>query len=148
MLRTMAITGVLTVLFGVSPSVDAHQNPQDVAERCVAHVRQIVNRCENAAAQQTSACLKQVRELLAAGRKDLAIIAVRECLRAARERTRLATAEVREICGRCIDYLLQIGEDRLAARVRNVCAEAIEAIEHLLQRQENALRSALNGGGS
>ncbi len=147
MLRTMAITGVLAIFFGISQSADAHQNPQHVAERCVAQVRQIVVRCENAAAQQTTACLLQVRELLAAGRKDLAIIAVRECLKAARERTRLATAEVREICGRCVDYLQQIGEHRLAARVRNLCAEAIEAIENLLLRQEHALRTALDGGG-
>jgi hypothetical protein len=38
-----------------------------------------------------------------------------------------------------------VGAERLAARVRNLCSDAIEDLQNLLERQENAVQQALNG---
>lgn len=143
MLRAIVVACALAAFFCPSSPVQAHQNPAEAAERCAERIRQIVHRNQNAAAGQTEACLQQIRRLLEAGRRDLAILAARECLRSARERTRLAIAEVRENCERCINYLLNAGAEDLAARLRQACAEAIRNIEHQLQRQQNAISEAL-----
>jgi hypothetical protein len=109
----------------------------------VEKVNQILDRCENAAADETKACLMLIRRYLAADNRDAAIATARECLQHARRRTRACVAAVREVCTRCIDYLLLVGADRLAARVRNACADAIDHLERLYQRQENAIKGAM-----
>jgi cellobiose-specific phosphotransferase system component IIA len=145
MIRLAACLAVMTAISTLAPTANAHVNPEEVAHRCVHQVDQILDRCENAAASETQECLKAIRRYRAAGRRDLAIQTARECIQAARERTRHCISAVRDVCTRCIDWLLAHGADRLAARVRNVCADAIEHLENLLKRQENAIRQALDG---
>lgn len=135
----------LTAAICLPATARAHTDPEDVARRCVHRVDQILERCENAAAQETQDCLQAIRRYLNAGRRDLAIRTARECVNSARERTRRCTQEVRDVCTECIDWLLLHGADRLAARVRRVCADAIEQLEMMLERQENAIREALAG---
>jgi len=111
----------------------------------VNRVDEILERCTRVAASETKDCVQAIRRYLAAGRRDLAIQTARECIQAARERTRRCSHAVRETCTECIDWLLAHGAERLAARVRHVCADALEQLENLLQRQENAIRDALEG---
>ena len=146
MIRLATCLAVLMTLCAVSPSANAHDtDPEDVARRCVNRVDQILDRCTRVAASETQDCVQAIRRYLAAGRRDLAIQTARECIEAARERTRRCSSAVRDVCLECIDWLLDHGAERLAARVRNVCADALDQLEHLLQRQENAIRDALNG---
>jgi hypothetical protein len=39
-----------------------------------------------------------------------------------------------------------MGEPQLARRVNHVCEEAISQLRSLLQREKNAIRTALSGG--
>jgi hypothetical protein len=143
MYRLTATLAVLAATCTLLPAASAHTDPEDVARRCVNRVDEIVERCQNAAAEETQECVRAIRRYLAAGRRDLAIRAARECVEAARERTRLCVVAVREVCIECIDWLLARGADRLAARVRHVCADAIEDLENLFERQKNAIEDAL-----
>ena len=145
MLRMAAVAIAMMTAWGVSGTVDAHENPVDAAQRCVARVNHIVERCENAAADETQECIRKIRRLLEAGHRDRAVAVARDCIQSARQRTRNCIAEVRDVCGECIDYLLSVGAERLARRVRNACGDAIEDLENLLERQENAIQQALNG---
>jgi hypothetical protein len=45
----------------------------------------------------------------------------------------------------CIDILLDMGEPQLARRVNNACNDAIERLRSILQREKNAIRTALGG---
>jgi predicted component of type VI protein secretion system len=145
MLRLIVATCAALMIAGTVDTAHAHVNPVDVAQRCAARVQHIVDRCENAAADETSECIRKIRRLLADGQRDRAVQVARDCIQAARQRTRNCTAEVRDVCGECIDYLLSVGAERLAARVRNLCSDAIEDLQNLLERQENAVQQALNG---
>ncbi len=146
MIRTAFFTCLTVASLCLIPTtVQAHENPVDAAARCIAHVEHLVNRCENAAAEETQQCVHEIRRLKADGQHEAAIQVARECVSSSRRRTRICIGEVREICIRCIDYLLQFGAEELAGRVRYNCGAAIEQLETIQQRVENVIREALNG---
>ena len=146
MIRTALGTCLaFTSLCFTSTSVRAHENPIDAAQRCIARVEQLVDRCENAASEETQQCLHEIRRLKADGQHEAAIRVARECVARSRQRTRACISEVREVCTRCIDYLLEFGLEELAHRVRYNCAAAIEHLETIQHRVENEVQEALNG---
>ncbi|MDA1165716.1 MAG: hypothetical protein O3B13_21675 [Planctomycetota bacterium] len=145
MIRTAFFTCLTVVsLCLTSASVQAHENPVEAAARCMERVEHLVNRCENAASEETQQCVHEIRRLKADGQYETAIQVARECVSSSRRRTRICIGEVREICTRCVDYLLQFGAEELAARVRSHCRAAVDQLETIQQRVENAIQEALN----
>jgi hypothetical protein len=142
-LLTMTLAGI--ALCCSPPALQAQENPVEAAQRCLARVEQLVSRCENVAAEETQRCLHEIRRLKADGQDEAAIEVARECVARSRQRTRLCSAEIREICTRCIDYLLQFGLEDLAHRIRYNCGAAIDQLETIHARVENAIQQALNG---
>jgi hypothetical protein len=146
MIRTVFFTCLTVASLCLTPtSVQAHENPADAAARCIASVEHLVNRCQNAATEETQQCLHEIRRLKADGQHDAAVQVARECVSSSRRRTRICIGEVRDICTRCIDYLLLFGAEELAGRVRYNCGTAIGQLETIHQRVENAIQQALNG---
>lgn len=123
----------------------ADTSPEDLAARCVTNVNGIVDRCQNAAAEETVECVRKIRRLLAAGREDAARDVARKCIRSATTRTENCANRVNRICNACIDELLELGAPQLARRVNNVCEDAISDLRSTLQREKNAIRTALGG---
>lgn len=121
------------------------QSPERIAHRCVEHVNQIVERCTNAAADETHECIRRINELLEAGRYEAAREVAQQCIRSATARTEDCVRAVRQACERCINVLLDMGQPELARRVHNACEDAVEVLRHLLQRETNAIQNALEG---
>lgn len=133
-----AVLGFMTMTTPVS----AHTSPEDIAARCVNNVTGVVDRCQNAAADETTECVQTIRRLLADGQERAARDAARKCIRAATARTEKCANRVNRICNACIDQLVSMGATQLARRVNNVCEDAISDLRTTLQRQKNAIRNA------
>ena len=145
MSRLKTIAAVCAVVLGATLNAHAHFNPQDVAERCVNHVDSVVERAENAIAEDTLASVEEIRRLIRAGRDEAAHAVARQCAQDAEEIVRLATAEIGDTCEECIRYLTSVGADGLARRVYNYCEDSVAGFEVLLARQQAILAEALRG---
>ncbi len=119
------------------------QDPVDIAQRCARRVNQLVQRCDNAAAEATSECVRKINALQNAGREEAAKEVAEQCIRKATQRARNCAAAVESVCDECIDVLLEMGEPQLARRLNNICEDALEHIRTTLQRQKNIIREAL-----
>ena len=145
MSRLKTIAAACAVILGATLNAQAHVNPQDVAERCANHVDSVVERAENAIAENTLGCVEEIRRLIRAGRDEAAHAVARQCAQDAEEVVRLATAEIRDTCEECIRYLMNVGAGALARRVYNYCDDAVAGFEELLARQHAILAEALRG---
>lgn len=145
MSRLKTIAAVCAVVLGATLNAHAHVNPQDVAERCVNHVDSVVERAENAIAEDTLASVDEIRRLIRAGRDEAAHRVARQCSQDAEEIVRLATAEIRDTCEECIRYLFNGGAGAMARRVYNYCEDSEAGFEVLLARQQAILVEALRG---
>jgi len=135
------------LLLTASNSASAYQgSPEDLAARCVDAIDAVVERCTNATADETQECVRTIRRLLAAGRVRAAHRVARACIESATTRTQNCANRVERICNACIETLLEMGEPQLARRVNDACEEAIATLRSLLQREKNAIRTALSGG--
>lgn len=132
------------VVLALTQPVSA-QSPERLAQRCVEYVNQIVNRCANAAADETHECIRTIEALLAEGNYERAREVAAECIRSATARTEHAAGLVESARVRCVNALLEMGAEELARRVSNACDDAIEQLRHLLQREKNAILDALEG---
>lgn len=141
-LLALCVTAV-TLLFVAQPA-QAH-SPPELAKRCVHAVNSVVERCTQAAAEETHRCVAKIRRLLEEGNERAAHEVARECIQMATERTRKCVARVKRICDACVEQLLAWGEPELARRVDRVCDEAVERLRSILQREKNAIRKALEG---
>lgn len=144
MYRLFALCFAVGLMF-LTDTALADTSPEDLASRCVSKVNGIVDRCQNAAAEETVECVRKIRQLLAAGREDAAHDVARKCIRSATTRTENCAKRVNRICNACIDELLELGAPQLARRVNNVCEDAISDLRTTLQREKNAIRTALGG---
>ncbi|MBT5311430.1 MAG: hypothetical protein HOL38_07590 [Verrucomicrobia bacterium] len=143
----LTLCAAVGVLLAASNSASAyHNSPEDLAARCVNAVDGVVDRCTNAAADETQECVRTIRRLLSNGEVRAAHRVARECIRSATTRTENCANRVDRICLACIDILLEMGEPQLARRVNGVCEDAISQLRSLLQREKNAIRTALSGG--
>jgi hypothetical protein len=142
MIRFALMVCTVAVLATTATTASAH-NPERIAARCLEEVRGLVDRCTNAAAHETKECVRKINALQEQGRDEAAIRVARECVESARHRTRRCISEIRDVCTRCIDFLLDIGEEDLAARVRWNCGDAIEDVENVLAREVSAIQAAL-----
>lgn len=138
-----ATTGLLLSASNTAMADD--QSPERIAARCVDAIDDTVDRCAHAAAKETHECVREIRRLLAAGRIRAAHRVARACVRSATDRTEHCADRVELICDVCIDILLDMGEPQLARRVNNACNDAIERLRSILQREKNAIRTALGG---
>ncbi len=143
MIRFALTVGTVAVLAMNAPMVNAH-NPERVAAHCIEDIRAIVDRCTDAAAHETRACVRRINALQEQGRDDAAALVARECIESARQRTRRCIDEIRNVCTRCIEFLLEVGEPDLAARVRWNCGVGIKDVESVLARATNAIQTALS----
>jgi len=143
MSRLKTIAAVCAVVLGTTLNAYAHVNPQDVAERCVSHVDSVVERAENAIAEDTLASVEEIRRLIRAGRNEAAHAVARQCAQDAEEIVRLATAEIGDTCEECIRYLVNVGMGALARRVYNYGEESEAGFAVLLARQQAILAEAL-----
>jgi hypothetical protein len=121
------------------------ETPERIAHLCISHVEGIVERCTNAAADETHECVRTIRALLEAGRVEAAHQVARECIRSATARTEACVDHVIHVCRECVNALLDLGAVQLARRVANACEAAILDLRHLLQREKNAIEQALGG---
>jgi len=142
MIRFALMVCTLAVFTATADSASAH-DPAQTAARCVTQINQIVDRCTNAAANETQECVRQINRLQELGRDEAAIQVAREFDHSARQRTRKCIAAIREICTECVDFLLNVGERDLAARVRWNCSDAISSVESILARETSAIQAAL-----
>ncbi len=126
-------------------SAMAQSSPEDVAARCANRINEIVDRCQNAASDETTECVRKIRRLLADGRRKAARRVAAECIRSATARTEKCVNRVERLCNACIETLQDMGAPQLARRINNLCEEAIEDLRAILQRQKNAIREALAG---
>ena len=129
----------------MTTTVFAHTAPEDIAARCVGNVNGIVDRCQNAAADETAECVQLIQRLLADGQERAARDAARKCIRSATTRTENCANLVNRICNACIEKLVSMGATQLARRVNNVCEDAISDLRSTLQREKNAIRNAFGG---
>lgn len=120
------------------------QTPERVAKQCVEAIDEVVERCANAAAQETRECVQLIRRLLRAGRERAARQVAERCIRSATTRTENCVERVHQICRRCINFLVEVGETQLARRVHNACKEAVSDIRSFLQREKAAIRAAFS----
>jgi len=132
-------------LMMMTTTVSAHTSPEDIAARCVGNVNGIVDRCQNAAADETAECVQKIQRLLADGQERAARDAARKCIRSATTRTENCANRVNRICNACIEKLVSMGATQLARRVNNVCEDAISDLRATLQREKNAIRNAFGG---
>lgn len=132
-------------LLMVTSTASAQSSPEDLAARCVSTVDGIVDRCQNAAADETQECLQKIRRLLAEGRERAARRVAIDCIQSAIERTEICANRVNRVCDECIDELVNLGEPQLARRVTMVCKDAISDLRSTLQREKNAIRGAFGG---
>jgi len=126
-------------------SVSAQSSPEDVAARCANLIDGIVERCQNAAGDETAECVRKIRKLLADGRERAARRVAAECVRSATARTEKCANRVERVCDACIDTLQNMGAPHLARRINNVCDDAIATLRITLQREKHAIREALAG---
>jgi len=140
------VTAMVFCFFAVTTKrAEADSDPESAAARCLARVEHLEQRCINAVEGDVESTLQEIRRLLADGQTEAAAQSARQCLRATRANVRLCVSEIRETCSRCIDFLILWGAEELAARVRWNCGAAIESLENLVPRVENALQGALAG---
>lgn len=132
-----------TGLMAFTNTTYAETSPEDLAARCVSKVNSIVDRCQNAAADETTKCVNKIQRLLADGQESAAQDVAKECIRSATTRTEKCANRVNRICNACIDQLLELGAPQLARRVNNACEDAISDLRSTLQREKNAIRNAL-----
>ncbi|MFK7776657.1 MAG: hypothetical protein QM501_00880 [Gimesia sp.] len=132
-------------LMMVTTTASAQTSPEDIAARCVSNVNGIVDRCQDAAADETTECVRKIRRLLADGQERAARDAARKCIRSATARTEKCAKRVNRICNACIDKLVSVGASQLARRVNNVCKTAISDLRVTLQREKNMIRNAFGG---
>ena len=137
-----AVVACTLVVLGFASAVRA-EGPEDWAARCVARVEGLVDRCENAVADDTRQCVREIQALLEAGRVNAARQTARECLQSGHDRAERCAELIRRVCNVCIDELLDAGAIELARRVENACDDAISRLRHMLQRQENIILGAL-----
>ncbi len=139
---SVPLAAVLVLVLAQTASA---QSPERLAHRCVEYVNNIVDRCTNAAADETHECIRQINALLEAGRYEAAREVAHECIRSATARTEHAAELIESARVRCVNALLEMGAIELARRVSNACDDAIEQLRHLLQREKNAIQNALEG---
>lgn len=132
-------------LMMLTTTASAQTTPEDLAARCVSAVNGIVDRCQNAAADETEECVQKIRRLLADGRERAARRVAAECIETATERTEKCAKRVNRICDACIDELVDLGAPQLARRVNNACEDAISDLRSTLQREKKVIRNALGG---
>ncbi|QDT92720.1 hypothetical protein [Gimesia algae] len=128
----------------VTGTVSAHTTPEDLAARSVAKLDQVVDRCENAAADETAECLHQIRRLLADGQEQAARRVASNCIESATERAEKCAKYIKRLCHECIEQLVSLGATQLARRVNQVCEDAISDIRLILQREKNAIQNAFD----
>ena len=103
-----------------------------------------VERCENAAADETADCLQQIRRLLADGQEQAARRVAADCIDSATERAEKCARYIKRLCNACIDQLVDLGATQLARRVNQVCDDAVADIRLILQREKNAIQNAFS----
>ena len=139
-LSLMTVVGLLLI----TGSASAHTTPEDLAARCVAKIDHTVERCENAAADETADCLQRIRRLLADGQEQAARRVAAECIDSATERAEKCARYIKRLCNACIDQLVDLGATQLARRVNQVCEDAVADIRLILQREKNAIQNAFS----
>ncbi len=126
-------------------SASAQSSPEDVAARCANLINGVVERCQDAAGDETAECVRKIRRLLADGRERAARRVAADCIRSATARTRKCVSRVERLCNACIETLQDMGAPQLARRINNVCEDAVAALRTTLQREKHAIREALAG---
>ncbi len=139
-LSLMTVVGLLLI----TGSASAHTTPEDLAARCVVKIDHTVERCENAAADETADCLQQIRRLLADGQEQAARRVAADCIDSATERAEKCARYIKRLCNACIDQLVDLGATQLARRVNQVCDDAVADIRLILQREKNAIQNAFS----
>ena len=143
MTRFAVLAAIATAVLAQPNQAQAHQTPEDFAARCVAKAEQSLDRVQNAIAEDLARCLPAIRAAKAAGNQTLANRIGRQCVDSINATTRAGHDYVTDLCTRCVNHLLSIGEVQLAGRVRAACGDILDAIEAAGERGRRAVRQAL-----
>jgi len=142
-LKTFAV--VCLLLISAVNAQEPQLHPQEIATHCVDAVDRIDQRVTEVVAARTAECREEIRRLLRAGEPDQAAVAARRCIETSKTQVRRATVEIRELCDRCAQWLLELGFNQLARRVYDFCDDTIDGFSVLLSRQREILGDALQG---
>jgi hypothetical protein len=145
MKQITTIATAFAAMLTLTLTAQAHTNPEDAAQRCVAEIDSVADRCQEVVGDQTKNSVVRIKRLLRLGRVDAAIAEARECRQKATRTVRFCSGQINELCERCVRYLLSVGAEGLARRVSLHCDDTQGDLRVLLQRQEEILSDALNG---
>ncbi len=127
----------------LSANTASAHSPEEIAAQCVEAIHKTVERCTTTTRTRAQNCVRTIRRLRAAGQEEAARRVARECIDSLTNQTGNCVTHVKRICDRCVEFLLNIGQPRLARRVDAACDNAVERLRSSLNRAKNAIRSAL-----
>ncbi len=142
-MRRFAAMAILTTSAFCLPTQPA-QAEGDLVKECAQLVRSAVTRLNDALGNDVERCVHAIRRAKAAGETEKAHRIARHCIRRINSETRAAHEYVQEVCTRCVNALLDMGEVEAAERFRNFCADQLDSIERSGRRARHAIRDALN----
>jgi hypothetical protein len=144
-MKHLATLAALTIaILGSETQVACAQGADDIAAECAEIVRTTVARVNNSLGDDVQRCVAAIEGHKANGDMAAAIVVARRCVNRVNGTTRAGHSYVKDVCERCINALMDLGEFELAGRLRNICADALDRIEESGQRARNAIRNALN----
>lgn len=159
MKKLTTILGALAVagmILGQVPAVQAQvrdarpdtavDNPERIAERCIARAEKKAHACGRAVVKTAKRCVRVVNRLVEAGRLERAERVAATCGDRITKKARRCTENIEKHCVRCVTYLDDIGEPGLAERVKEACSNLIDDLVDLVERALNAIADALAGG--
>jgi len=145
MKQITTIATAFAVMLTMNLTAQARSNPEDAAQRCVAQIDTVADRCHEVVADQTLNAVDRIQRLLRIGRVEAAIAEARTSREEATQTVRFCSGMIDDICGKGVRYLLSVGADSLARRVQFHCDETQDSLKVLLDRQLEILDDTLNG---
>ena len=141
-----AVVSMLSV-WSVSPAWATHPirepSPEELARRCIHHVRTLAQRCADANAQVAHECVQRIEHLLAHGEEEQAQRLARHCINNINRQSQQCVQTIHQHCRQCVQTLLELGEPELAHRVRLACDAAIQLVRQSQHDAVSAIRAAL-----
>ncbi len=145
--RSAIVVIVIAMLLVSSVSTTAEArggrgpDPQGIFDRCVDFIDHHTERCNNRTVRHAKEAVAEIRKLLEAGEVEAAREVAAEAIRKIEAHTAQCIELIRRRCIHCAERLVALGEDRLAARLREHCAQQLDSIKNHRDRAIGFIRS-------
>jgi len=124
----------------------AVDSPERIAQGCIHRATKKGNACRRSVVKTAKRCVRSVKRLVEGGHLERAARVAESCEKHILEKADRCSTTIEKHCARCVHYLEGIGEQDLAARVKEACAKILSDIGELVERALNAIADALGGG--